>query len=380
MKIAIVCDWLITYSGAERVIFEINNLFPDADIFTLIHKPKSPEITFLKNKITTSFLNKIPKIERIYRNLFFLFPMAIEQLDLSKYDLVISSSHAVAKGVITGPDQLHISYIHSPIRYAWDLQHEYLRDSGLNSGIKSFAIRFLLQYIRNFDVRSSNSVDFFISNSDFVNKRVSKCYRRTATTIYPPVSIEDFEEKSEKKEFYLAASRLVPYKKIDLVAQTFSQTPNRTLYIIGDGPDAHKIKKICSEHKNLFFLGHQEFSKLKEYLANAKAFIFAAKEDFGILPVEAMASGTPVIAYGKGGALETVVENETGLFFDTQSIPSLLAAVDKFENFFPKYNNVSEKCRKRAELFSKERFRSEFKLFVEEKITEMSRDRRLTKD
>lgn len=231
-------------------------------------------------------------------------PLAIEQLDVSKYDLVISSSHAVAKGVITGPDQLHISYVHSPIRYAWDLQHQYLRESGLDKGIKGTLARYILYKIRNWDYRTANGVDSFVSNSDFIARRIHKVYRRKATTIYPPVDVSAFNYQGDKEDFYLTASRMVPYKKIDVIVQAFNKMPDKKLVVIGNGPDFNKIKSIAGS--NVKILGYQPFEVLKDHMQRVKGFVFAAEEDFGITPVEAQACGTPVIAFGKGGSLKSI--------------------------------------------------------------------------
>ena len=305
MKVAIVCDWLVTYAGAEKVLEQILNIFPEADIFALVDFLDEDNRSFIKNKkVVTSFIQKLPKAKIKYRNYLPLMPLAIEQLDVTTYDLVISSSHCVAKGVITGPNQIHISYVHSPIRYAWDLQHQYLKESGLIKGVKGKIAKAILHYMRMWDVRTANGVDFFIANSEFIAKRIKKCYRREAAVIYPPVDVEAFKMREEKEDFYLTASRMVPYKKMDLIVEAFSRMPDKKLVVIGDGPDFGKIKSKATN--NITLLGYQPFGVLKDYMQKAKAFVFAAEEDFGITPVEAQACGTPVIAFGKGGALETV--------------------------------------------------------------------------
>lgn len=358
MKVAVVVDWLTVYAGAERVVEQIIEIFPEADLFSLVDFLGDSDRHFIKGKrAKTSFLQKMPWSKKKYRSYLPLMPIAIEQFDLGAYSLVISSSHAVAKGVITGPDQIHISYIHSPIRYAWDLQHQYLKETGLDVGIKSCIARLILHYIRGFDVRSSNGVDLFLSNSHFVARRVKKFYGKEAVVVYPPVDTKKFDLKCSKKEFYVTASRMVPYKKINIVVEAFSLMPDRTLYVIGDGPDLSKIKEICRSSPNVRILGHLPFEDMKCYMQEAKAFIFAAEEDFGIAPVEAMACGTPVIAYGKGGALETVKDGETGMFFYEQSADSIVRAVNTFENM-PGFS--PEACRIQAERFSQEDFRRKF--------------------
>ena len=273
-------------------------------------------------------------------------PLAIEQFDLSEYDLIISSSFAVAKGVITGPDQLHVSYVHSPIRYAWDLQYEYLKTSGLNRGLKGWIAKWQLHKIRLWDYRTANGVDAWIANSSFIARRIWKIYRREASIIYPPVDVTNYLPSESRKEHYFTLSRLVPYKRIDLIVEAFGQMPDKELVVIGDGPEAHKIRALCP--KNVELLGYQSAETVQEYMKTAKAFIFAAQEDFGIVPVEAQACGVPVIAYGKGGVLDTVKDGETGLLFYEQTVPGLVDAVKHFEDIKEQFNveNSSKSCRK----------------------------------
>ncbi|WP_141604624.1 glycosyltransferase family 4 protein [Terrilactibacillus laevilacticus] len=371
MKIAIVIDWLVTYAGAEKVLEQMLKVYPNADLFSLIDFIPENQREFILNKqVTTSFIQKLPFAKKKYRSYLSLMPLAIEQLDVSKYDIVISSSHCVAKGIINGPDQLHISYVHSPIRYAWDLQHQYLRESGLNKGIKGLIAKRILHKMRLWDYRTSNGVDYFLSNSDYIGRRIWKVYRRESNTIYPPVSVNDFELQIQKENFYVTASRLVPYKKMDLIVEAFSAMSDKTLYVIGTGPDFNKIKSKAAS--NVKLLGYQEFSVLKDYMQRAKGFVFAAEEDFGITPVEAQACGTPVIAYGKGGALETVrgldQERPTGTFFKEQTVDSLKAAVRVFEENYQHIN--PNNCRDNALTFSEERFRNEFRDYVENKVRE----------
>lgn len=372
MKVAIVTDWLVVYAGAEKVLEQILNIYPDADLFSVVDFLPDDKRDFIKNKmVTTTFIQKMPFAKKKYRSYLPLMPMAIEQLDVSKYDIVISSSSAVAKGIITGPDQLHICYCHSPIRYAWDLQHQYLREAGLDKGMKSWIVRYILHRIRTWDTRTSNGVDVFIANSGFIGRRIWKVYRRKSKVIYPPVDIDNFTFQQSKKDFYVTASRMVPYKKIDMIVEAFAKMPDKKLFVIGDGPDFNKIKEKATD--NVILLGYQSFSILKDYLRNAKAFVFAAEEDFGIAPVEAQACGTPVIAYGKGGVLESIKgtsknEHSTGIFYYKQTVESLIEAVENFEREYKSIN--SNECRINAMRFSNGRFRKEFKELINNEIKE----------
>lgn len=372
MKVAIVCDWLVTYAGAERVIEQMLKVYPEADLFAVVNFLPEGSRDFLMNKsVTTTFIQNLPKAKKYYRAYLPLMPIAIEQLDLSSYDLVISSSHCVAKGILTGPDQIHISYVHSPVRYAWDLQHQYLRESGLTHGLKSKIARAILHYIRIWDTRTSNGVDYFISNSRFIAKRIWKCYRREATVVYPPVNIDIFQYCEEKEDYYVTASRMVPYKKMDLIVEAFTQMPDKKLVVIGDGPDFEKIKKKAGT--NVTLLGFAPDNVMRDYMQHAKAFVFAAEEDFGITPVEAQACGTPVIAYGKGGSLETVrglgvQEKPTGVFFEKQTVESLKSAVTRFE--YERSAISCRNCRYNAERFGEAIFRQTFKKYVDRILVE----------
>ena len=369
MKIAIIHDWLVTYAGAEKVLEQMLEVYPDADLFSLVDFIDSDKRGFIKNKpVKTTFIQKMPMAAKKYRNYLPLMPLAIEQLDLSEYDVIISSSHAVAKGVLTGPNQLHISYVHSPIRYAWDLQHQYLKESNLTKGLKASFVKWTLHNIRNWDYRTANGVDVFLSNSDFIGKRIWKVYRRESTTLYPPVDVSSFTLKEEKQDYYVTASRMVPYKKLDLIVEAFSKMPDKKLVVIGTGPDFEKVKSKATS--NIEILGYQHFSVLKEHMQNAKAFVFAAEEDFGITPVEAQACGTPVIAFGKGGALETVIdinsENPTGVFFKKQTTEDIIEAVKFFEDNYKKF--TPQNCRDNAMKFSNEVFKNSFKDLIEATI------------
>lgn len=359
-------DWLTVYGGAEGVLSGILDCYPDADLFSIVDFLPDANRDFLKGKlVSTSFIQSLPFANRRYRSYLPLMPLAVEQFDLSSYDLIITSSHAVAKGVITGPGQLHICYCHSPMRYAWDMQHQYLRESNLLGGLKGWLAKYFLHKMRIWDLRTSFGVDFFIANSNFVARRIWKVYRRSSRVIYPPVNIEKFNIYPDKEDFYLTASRMVPYKRIDLIVEAFALMPDRQLIVIGDGPDLEKIKSRAG--KNVLMMGYQQNDVLVQYMQKAKAFIFAAEEDFGIVPLEAQACGTPVIAYGKGGALETVIDSSlkrTGVFFAHQTVSSIHEAIERFEKLSVKVN--PEDCRENALRFSNENFKLKFKLFINE--------------
>ncbi len=368
IDIGIVADWLVAYAGAEKVIKEFIDLYPGSELYSVVDFLSDTSREQLHNKkAKTTFIQKLPFSKTKYQKYLPFMPLAIEQLDLSSHEVILSSSHAVAKGVLTGPDQLHISYVHSPIRYAWDLQHQYLQEAKLNNGVKGLLAKLILHKIRVWDYRTANGVDHFVANSKFISRRIKKVYGRHSDVIYPPVDVERFLLNENKDDYYFTASRLVPYKRIDLIVEAFSHMPDKKLVVIGDGSEMTKIKSKAT--KNIEILGYQENSVMQNYMCNAKAFVFAAEEDFGITPVEAQACGTPVIAYGKGGALETIrpigVDMATGIFFHKQDVASIIEAVSSF-------NSVSEKlepnnCRKNAVKFSRERFQNEMKIYVEKK-------------
>ncbi|HET7331971.1 glycosyltransferase family 4 protein [Dyella sp.] len=368
MKVAIIHDWLTTYAGAERVLEQLLLLYPRADLFAVCDFLPEDSRGFLRGRTpTTTFIQRLPGARRRYRGYLPLMPLAIEQLDVSAYEVVISSSHAVAKGVLTGPDQLHVSYVHTPIRYAWDLQHQYLRESGLANGLKGWLVRWLLHRIRMWDARTEKGVDVFVANSAFIGRRIAKVYRRPSAVVYPPVDVNAFSLCEEKDDFYFTASRLVPYKRVDLIVQAFSQMPQHRLVVMGDGPERDKIERLARGYPNIQLLGYQPNAVLNEHMRRAKAFVFAAEEDFGITPVEAQACGTPVIAYGRGGAIETVrgpeQERATGFFFDTQSAAAIVDGVRRFEEFGGAIS--ASDCRANAERFSVANFRKAFAELME---------------
>lgn len=354
VRVAVVHDFLYTYAGAERVLEQILQVFPHADLFSLFDFLPADQRGFIQNKkVQTSFINGLPFARRKHRAYLPLMPLAIEQLDVSRYDVVISSSYAVAKGIITRPGQLHVCYCHTPIRYAWDLQHQYLKEAGL-TGIRSLLPRAILHYIRNWDARSAAGVDLFLTNSMFVGQRIQKFYRRSSRPVYPPVDTDMFTLETQKEDFYVTASRFVPYKRIDLIVEAFAKMPDRRLFVIGDGPMMDKVKAKAGPNTRI--LGYQSTERMRGYIQRARGFVFAAEEDFGIVPVEAQACGTPVIAYARGGTAETILEGVTGVFFQEQTAESIQDAVQRFESM----NWDPHVIRKHAENFSSERFRVEF--------------------
>ncbi len=364
IRTALVHDWLVSLvGGAENVLQEIYSMYP-SPIYTLLYNPEALENSIFENAtVYRSFIDRLPWGKKKFRSYLPLFPMAIEQFDLRAYDLILSSSHCVAKGIKRHPDQLHICYCHTPMRYAWDLSGDYLRDAGIDRGMKGAVARYFLQNLQNWDLESSNRVDHFIANSRFVAERIKRVYGREATVIYPPVATDFFQLGKKKEEFYLAASRFVAYKKIDLIVEAFSKMPHRKLVVIGDGPEMKKIQKKAG--KNVELLGYQSDAVLRDMLQKAKALIFSAIEDFGILPIEAMASGTPVIALRKGGVSETVIDEITGIFFEEQTVASIREAVMRFEEI-----EIWDRktIRTHALQFSSGRFREEYRSFVETKL------------
>jgi glycosyltransferase involved in cell wall biosynthesis len=372
MKVAIVHEWLETYAGSERVVEELIACFPSADFFAVVDFLPEEARGFLGGRrVRTSFIQQLPFARRHFRHYLVLMPLAIEQLDMTAYDLVISSSHAVAKGVITGPDQLHVSYVHSPMRYAWDLQHQYLRQSGLDRGVKGALIRVVLHQMRQWDVRSANGVDVFLANSAHVGRRIGKAYRRDAVVVPPPVDIASFTLHAEKEDFYLVASRFAPYKRIDLLVEAFVAMPEARLVVVGDGNEAAGIHHAARGAANIEFRGHVTRPELVSLMQRARAFLFAGEEDFGIVMVEAQACGTPVIAYGRGGARDIVIDVDaaapTGLLFEPQSAEAVRLAVRRFE--VECHRIEPEACRSNALRFGREKFRERIQALVEDLMT-----------
>ena len=368
-KIAVVHEWLSGYFGSERVVEQILQIYPQADVFCVADFLPPGGRGFLNNRpVTTSFIQRLPLARRHFRNYLALMPLAVEQFDLSSYDLVISSSHAVAKGVLTHPGQLHISYVYTPIRYAWDLQEQYV-GNGQVKGIKGALARTLLHYMRMWDTRTANGVDVFVAISNFIARRVWKVYRREASVIYPPVDVASFSIGRNRKPFYLTVGRLVSYKRVDLIIEAFSRMPDRQLVVIGDGPELARLRSKATP--NITVLGYQPFEVIRSHMQQARAFIFAAEEDFGIAPLEAQACGTPVIAFDGGGVTETVVDGDTGMYFSEQTAESLIQTVNRFE--YAKRRMDPDRIRRNAERFSIERFRHEFTNLVEREYASFMR-------
>jgi len=372
MKVALVQDWLTELGGAEKVFGEMLSMYPDADVYTLVYNDHVIEkLGIQKEKITASFIQGLPMGRKKYRYYLPFFIKAIESFDLSEYDLIISSSYSVAKGVLCHSNQVHICYCHSPVRYAWDLYHQYLKEAGIKSGPKAWMIKKELRKLRTWDVISSNRVDHFIANSDYIKRRINKVYRREATTIYPPVLINEFELETKKEDYFVTCSRLVPYKKIDLIVEAFQKLPQYQLIVIGDGPDMKKIKALAGP--NVEIAGYLPDELMREKMSKARAFIFAAEEDFGIVPIEAQASGTPVIAFGKGGALETVEEDISGCFFKEQTVESLLEGIEHFIGKEEQFDPIQ--VRQNSMKFSVETFKATLQGFIDEKCSNLDRQR-----
>ena len=362
-RIAVVHEWLTTYAGSEKVLEAILEEFPEAGLFCLIDCLNPKDRARLKGRRPrTTFLQKIPFISKIYPYLLFLMPFAVEQHDVSGYDIVISNSHAVAKGVITGPDQLHICYCYSPMRYAWDLQSQYVNEAFGGKGFRAFFTRLTMHFMRIWDLRTAPAVDYFIACSGYIGRRIRRVYRRDSSVIYPNVAVDCFGLGGQREDFYLTSSRLTPYKRVMLIVEAFASMPTRKLVVIGAGSQLERIRKAATP--NVTVMGFQEHDVLLDRMQKAKAFIFAAEEDFGIAPVEAQACGTPVIAFGKGGAGETVVNGVTGLHFYEQTAAAICEVVERFEATETSFEPLV--IRSHAQQFSTERFRDQFRGFVEE--------------
>lgn len=363
MKFALVHDWLPFIGGAERVLTNFVELYPSAPIYTTICNKDNMESPIKDSEIIVSSLQKNKKEIKNHRKLFPFMMTAVEKFDLNEYDIVLSSSSSVAKGVITNPSTMHVCYCHSPMRYGWEFSYEYAGKMAGKGSLKNKILNYFLTMVRIWDNASADRVDYFIANSENVARRIWKHYRRESVVIHPPVRCKLFEISDVDQDFFLIVSRIQEYKKIDLAVKVFNDL-GLPLIIIGDGPDREKLQKIAKE--NIKFLGRQSDEIIKQHYSKCKAFLFPGEEDFGITPLEAMASGRPVIAYRKGGALETVVEGKTGVFFDEQTEECLKEVILKFDR--QKFSK--QEIRKHAELFDEEIFKKKIDSFVNEKYKE----------
>ncbi|MBD3413594.1 MAG: glycosyltransferase [Candidatus Aminicenantes bacterium] len=359
VKVALVHDWLTGRRGGEKVLEVLSELFPDASLFTLVHFPGTQIKELEQKQIITSFIQKMPFLKTKYRSYLPLYPIASELFDLQDYDLIISSSHCVAKGIIPRPDALHISYVHSPMRYAWNQYFSYFSAHRLNV-FSRLLIPPIMHWLRIWDESSSQRVDHFIANSKTVAQRIRKYYGRNSDVINPPVNTDFFQPGSQTKDYYLIVSALVPYKRIDLAVEAFNRTGD-ILYIVGTGPDRKKLKKKARD--NIHFLGKVSAEDLLRVYQQAKALIIPGEEDFGINSLEAQSCGVPVIAFGRGGATETVIPGSTGLFFRQLNVKSLMSALDKFKKLT--FNKTE--IRKNTIGYSRVRFKKRISSFIQEK-------------
>ncbi|WP_461207112.1 glycosyltransferase [Clostridium sp. DL1XJH146] len=357
MKIALVHDWLPYMGGAERVLINFKEIYPEAPLYTSIYNSDRLDEKLKNIDVRTSFLQKKKKAITHHQKYFPFMPMAFESFNLNEYELILSSSTCCAKGVITNPNTMHICYCNSPMRYGWEFYYEYASREKMNPFKKIF-LKYFMNYMRIWDNVSSDRVDFFIANSENVAKRIWKHYRRESVVIHPPVNINFFKTSETVEDYFLIVSRLVSYKRIDIAVEAFNEL-GLPLIIIGDGPEKKKLEMLSKD--NIKFLGRKSDKVIRDYYCKCQAFIFPGEEDFGITPLEAQASGRPVIAYGKGGVLETVINNRTGVFFYEQTPVSLIAAIGSFKNL----NFVSSDIRKHVEKFSEENFRKKIEGYIE---------------
>lgn len=335
MKVAIVQDWLTEPGGAEKCVEAFCELWPQADLFTLVYQPSAYTDSVIgRHTVTTSFIQRLPLCPKRFRSYLPLFPLAVEQFDLRGYDLVISSSAAFSHGVLTGPEQLHVCYKHTPMRYAWSGYQEYLRDPKAKGRFRNILLRRIIHRLRLWDHQAAQRPDIIVANSRETQKRIQRYYQRDSVIIHPPVDpVDPSAVRNDRTEpFFLVLSRLVPYKKADLVVDAFLKMPRRKLVIAGDGPQLPVLQKKVEQAPNISVLGSVSSQKKGELLQNARALVFASYEDFGIVPVEAQSYATPVIAFGKGGACETVIDGKTGVLFGDQTVEAIIQAVERFEH------------------------------------------------
>jgi glycosyltransferase involved in cell wall biosynthesis len=370
MKLGFVHEWITTYAGSEKVLAAAARLYPRCPIYVLMYDPEVTRPTSLgDHPMYSTFLQHWPGSRRYHQLYLPLMPFAVEQHDLSDLDVVVSSHHAVAKGALTRADQCHISYVHTPARYAWDLYQSHLHEANLGWGPRGVAARLGLHYLRNWDVAAANRVDHFVANSRYIARRIAKTYRRQAQVIYPPVEVDRFDAGQPRDDFYLAMSRFVPYKRVDLIVDAFTRL-DKPLVMIGDGPLANRIAQTAGH--NVKFISRATDHEVADYMQRCRAFVFAAEEDFGITVVEAQAAGAPVIAFGKGGATETVIEEQTGLFFKQQTAASLVEAVERFEQQADSFD--AQIIADHARQFSQPRFEQEFTAMVDRSWDQFKKD------
>lgn len=362
MKLAIVHDWLTNMGGAEQVVINFKEIYKEATIYTTFYNPDNLDEKLKGIDVKTSFLQK-KKMVTNHKKYFPLMPLAFENFNLNEYDVILSSSSSCAKGVITKPESIHICYCHTPMRYAWEMRDEYIEGMGKT---KRRLVKILCHYMRIWDVVSSNRVDYFVANSTAVKERIKKHYKRDAIVINPPVRCNLFNISDSDGDYFLVLSRLVKYKRFDLAVQACSEL-GKKLIVIGDGPEKENLKKIANE--NVEFLGRQPDEIVKKYMAECKALLYPGEEDFGIVPVEAQACGRPVIAFGKGGVIDSVIDEKTGVFFKEQNVESLKEAIRKFETM--KFNK--EEIRKHALKFDEKVFQEKIKKYIEEVVNEKAK-------
>lgn len=363
LKVAIIHYWLNGMRGGEKVLEGICEIYPEAVILTHVYEKEKCSDIINRHEIRTTMISNLPFSTSKYQSYLPLMPYALEQLDLNGFDLIISSESGPAKGVVVPPDSIHICYCHSPMRYVWDMYYEYQKNTGV---IKSILMKPLIHWLKIWDFSSAGRVDYFIANSNYIKKRIKKSYRRDSNVIYPPVSINDFESSKIQGDYYLMLGQLVSYKKPDLAVEAFIEN-GKKLIIVGEGELKEKLKKMAKGQSNIKILGKQDFNVIKKLYSECKALIFPGIEDFGIVPLEAMASGRPVIAYNKGGVRDTVIHKRTGLLFEDQTKESLNEAIIEFEENF---EYVQSDLRKHCEKFSDKRFKKEIKEFIDKKILE----------
>jgi glycosyltransferase involved in cell wall biosynthesis len=362
LRVALAHDWLTGMRGGEKVLEVFCELFPDAPIYTLLHNPGSVSPTIERHRVETSFIQKLPRVATKYRNYLPLFPTAIETFNMAGYDLILSSSHCVAKGIVPHAGTTHICYIHTPMRYVYEMYDQYF-GPGRAGKLKRLLVPFFANYLRTWDMATTHRVDHFVANSENVRRRIQRHYRREATVIPPPVDTARFSLSEKLGDYYLVVSALVPYKRVELAVQAAGAL-GRRLVLVGTGPEMDRLKHLSAglakAGKPVEFIGWQSDDQLREWYANCAALLFPGEEDFGIVPLEAQACGKPVIAFGRGGALETVVEGQTGLFFKEQTVESLVDAMKRFEEQRDQF--APAKVRANALRFD----RAEFKRRVEE--------------